>query len=331
MNSRDVQRYGVIGVAGILLATGVVHARGAETIKSEKPIDFYYVAGQEALVPFGNVQSCKVAYVGSHAGLVIERVVADGQDVKPLSIKGGVLDGRWDLMLEKPGESFRYQLKLSALESGTLGTPFDGKSFPLTGDSPPKLVEIYYRIRCADGKLSQDYVTRGVRFDGETATPSTGAGRAGRRSIFRKSKSREERLTEQDCRHPDEIQTWSDEKFVGQRAEGKPTRARIATSRCRPNLARRVICGPARRRKAHQGRTCDIPMPSKPGPTRNSWTSALKKSSPGQDLRHRDAVQTWPNEKFVGQRAEEKPTRAGLATSRCRPNLAKRGIRGPAR
>jgi hypothetical protein len=178
MNSRDVRRHGLIGLSGILLATGVLHASAAETIKSEKPIDFYYVAGQEAFVPFGNVQICKVAYVGSHAGLVIEKVLADGQGVKPLSIKGGVLDGRWDLMLEKPGESFRYQVKLNALESVTLGTPFDGKSFPLTEDSPPKSVEIYYRIRCADGKLSQEYVTRGVRFDGEMAKPSTGAGRA---------------------------------------------------------------------------------------------------------------------------------------------------------
>lgn len=174
MNGKNVRQHGLMVAAGILLAPGVLHAKTVEVIKSEKPIDFYYVAGQETFVPFGNVQVCKVAYVGPHAGLVIEKVVADGQDVKPLSIKGGVLDGRWDLMLEKPGESFRYQVKLDALQSATLGTPFDGKVFRLAQDPPPKLVEIYYQIRCADGKMSQEYVTRGVRFDGEAATSSGG-------------------------------------------------------------------------------------------------------------------------------------------------------------
>jgi hypothetical protein len=31
-------------------------------------------------------------------------------------------------------------------------------------------------------------------------------------------------------------------------------------------------------------------------PDEDSWTSALKKSSPGHDLRHPDEIQTWPDE-----------------------------------
>jgi hypothetical protein len=108
---------------------------------------------------------------------MIEKVVADGQDVEPLIIKGGVLDGRWDLMLERPGESFRYQVKLGALESVTLGTPFDGKSFPVAVNPPPRSVEIYYRIRCADGKLGTPHVTRGVRLDFDRGKLITGTER----------------------------------------------------------------------------------------------------------------------------------------------------------
>lgn len=162
-------------MAGVLLLASALRAESGETVRSEKPIDFYYLGEQaEILVPFGNVQVCMVAYVGTHAGLVIERVVSEGKDIKPLTIKGGVLDGRWDLMLQKPGESFRYQVKLGALESVTLGTPFDGKSFPVAANPPPRSVEIYYRVRCANGKLSELYVTRGVRLDFERGKLTTG-------------------------------------------------------------------------------------------------------------------------------------------------------------
>jgi hypothetical protein len=38
-------------------------------------------------------------------------------------------------------------------------------------------VEIYYRVRCAGGKLSEEHVTRGVRLDFEKGKLTTGADR----------------------------------------------------------------------------------------------------------------------------------------------------------
>ena len=153
---------------GILLLTITLAASRlayGDSISAGKPVDFYYVRGQQdIMVPFGMGKACKTIFLQPHGGLQIDKVIADGHEVRPLSTEGFV-DGPWELKLSDPGPSFRYQVLLSELRTAEAKSPFKGKAFPISDERLPALIEVFYKIRCADGTVGEAQVTRGVLLD----------------------------------------------------------------------------------------------------------------------------------------------------------------------
>jgi hypothetical protein len=126
------------------------------------PIDFWYVRGQaEVSVPFAVQESCAEIFLDELRGIVIDSVVADGVPVANMEIRNGTSDGP-DIHVGKTGPSYRYVMRLDRLISVSLGSPFSGRAFPLSMDSLPARVEVHYRVRCADGKVGDPSITRGV-------------------------------------------------------------------------------------------------------------------------------------------------------------------------
>jgi hypothetical protein len=150
-----------IAISGVLMA----NAAWAEPkiVGDGKPIDFFFIKGQKDVhVPFSVGNTCTAVFLEHPGALVIDRVIADRRDVVAQNTKG-FIDGPPRMTLRSPGRSFRYTVLIDDLHTGGPESPFVGRSFPIPADSLPQSIEVHYRIRCADGKVSEPMVTRGVR------------------------------------------------------------------------------------------------------------------------------------------------------------------------
>jgi hypothetical protein len=147
----------------------------AETVSSPRPqldtetVDFIYFEQQDLysiVVPFGLNGFCNRAgvVVPSSQGVWIEDVRADGRNVAIL--KGlGYYHDRPEIVIGRPGSSFQYRMTMDDLTSEELGTN-RSRHFVIAQDQQlPARLEILYRIRCADGSLSELFKTRGTKYD----------------------------------------------------------------------------------------------------------------------------------------------------------------------
>jgi hypothetical protein len=169
------------GVSSLLLLFTASTCLGATNrdlvIDSNGPVDFLYSDGQtEAPVPFPGVQECALAYMDTASGLVIERVVREGKDVQSAPTK--LMRTRFRYIVKNPGPGFQYELPLYALSSVDPNHNFEGKSFPMYGRPVPKVIDIYYRIRCANDEVGALKVTHGVLLKYKEP-PSTGSENSG--------------------------------------------------------------------------------------------------------------------------------------------------------
>jgi hypothetical protein len=136
-------------------------------------IDFFYFEGEEDVkehidVNFGLYGECRDRGISMFAseGVLLTAVRADGKVVAPRKYQG-MRHGAGVTVIERPGPSFFYHMPLSSLESAD---PYDpakplsasGIAFVIPG--LPHEIDIAYRLRCADGSLSSEHVTRGRRF-----------------------------------------------------------------------------------------------------------------------------------------------------------------------
>ena len=159
---RVILEQGLVAYILLLASSTSLAATNREfVLDSSGPVDFWYLKNQtEALVPFSGLQACKVAYMDSNSGLIIERVVRDGNDVESAPTK--VMRPRFQYKVMNPGPGLQYELPLYALISVDPNRNFEGKSFPMYGMPTPKAVDIYYRIRCANDEIGALKVTHGV-------------------------------------------------------------------------------------------------------------------------------------------------------------------------
>jgi hypothetical protein len=127
-------------------------------------VDFVYAGGApDVMVRFGLAQSCEKPFLEPIFGLKIDGVMVDGRRVSRSHIRESAIDDG-DLILDRPGLSFRYLLSLKRLQSIDAVKPrFSGEAFPVPSDPVPDIIEIHYCIRCPDGKLGPPLVSRGLR------------------------------------------------------------------------------------------------------------------------------------------------------------------------
>ncbi len=153
----------------LLIALAVLEPGAATQVE----VDFFYFEGTEDLkehidVNFGLHGECKDKGISMFPseGVLLTGVRADGKGVAPRKYKG-IRHGAGVTVIAHPGPNFFYHMPLSSLESAD---PYDpAKPLSATGiafvvPGLPREIDISYRLRCADGSLSPEHVTRGRRF-----------------------------------------------------------------------------------------------------------------------------------------------------------------------
>lgn len=166
----------------ILLVALAVLELGAPT---QVEVDFFYFDGTEDLkehidVNFGLHGECKDKGISMFAseGVLLTAVRADDKAVEPQKYRG-MRHGAGITVLDHPGASFFYHMPLSSLRSAD---PYDpakplsasGIMFVIPG--LPRQIDISYRLRCADGSISPEHLTRGRRFPRPPYIKGSGGG-----------------------------------------------------------------------------------------------------------------------------------------------------------
>jgi len=152
-------------VLGIVLVLAGCRVLASRPPIAARPVeaDFVFFAdaeGQEhTRVPFAVGSQCATIYLESQFGVSVEKVALDGIPVVPVATDG-IIEGPL-LLLDRPGASFRYERSLDDLTSITVATSYSGRRFPVVLDAKIGIIEVTYRIRCADGSLSVPMVSRG--------------------------------------------------------------------------------------------------------------------------------------------------------------------------
>jgi hypothetical protein len=136
-------------------------------------VDFFYFEGEEESqaqvdVNFGLHGECKDKGISMFPteGVLLTAVRADGKVIEPRKYKG-IRHGAGITVIDHPGPNFFYHMPLSDLQSADPYNPAKplsgtGVAFMIAG--LPREIDISYRLRCADGSLSREYVTHGKRF-----------------------------------------------------------------------------------------------------------------------------------------------------------------------
>ena len=136
-------------------------------------VDFFYFEGEADVkeqidVNFGLHGECKDKGISMFAteGVLLTAVRADDKAIAPRKYRG-IRHGAGATVIDHPGPSFFYHMPLSSLESADPYDPANpllasGITFVIPG--LPRTIDISYRLRCADGSLSPEHLTRGRRF-----------------------------------------------------------------------------------------------------------------------------------------------------------------------
>jgi hypothetical protein len=127
-------------------------------------VDFVYFEGQakhQVDVPFGLHGACRSGVSAfAEVGVLLEGVTANGKAVNRRDGGPAFVDERFELVV-RPGSSYQYQMALDRLVSEAADPRY---SFEFVVPGLPRSVDVTYRIRCADGSVSEKFVTRGRRF-----------------------------------------------------------------------------------------------------------------------------------------------------------------------
>ena len=117
------------------------------------------------VVPFSDNGACRSAglFDNPRVGVVIDEIFADGTAVRGRTVFVGSLDAARTVIIDSHG-GYIYLMYGAELDSfaGATGKDFLRFALPMEEDHvPSKEIVIRYRVRCADSRLTEQFILRG--------------------------------------------------------------------------------------------------------------------------------------------------------------------------